>query len=132
MRSVKLATVSFAAALVVVIVLSDLGYGPRLFGFVNSIPGGDHTGHFFLMGMLSFLVNLSLSCARFRVAGLGILKGTAIVFAIVTLEELSQLLFPARRFSYTDLLFSYAGVLVFGWLAAGLFSRSRSELAPSA
>jgi hypothetical protein len=34
------------------------------------IPGGDKAGHLFLMGTLSFLVNISLSTCRIRLMGI--------------------------------------------------------------
>ena len=103
--------------------LASLGYGPALFGFVNRIPGGDKTGHFVLMGLLAFAVTGWLAPAPWRGGPVGMVRATALVVALVTLEELLQLLVPVRRFTLTDLLASYAGILT-GALA-GSFALKR-------
>jgi len=98
-------------------VIADLGFGESLFNLMDNVPGGDHTGHFFFMGMLSFLVNLSLSGARINVWGISLLKGSVIVTVLVTLEEFSQILLDERGFSLLDLSANYLGILFFSWLA---------------
>ncbi len=106
-------------------IIASLGFGPQLFGFVNRIPGGDLTGHFLLMGLLSFAVNLRFSRNRLRGRRLGVLGCTGLVLAAVTLEELTQKWIPARSFSMADLVASYTGVLTWGALAALLLWRGQ-------
>lgn len=100
--------------------LTSLGYGPLLFGFVLDVPGGDVTAHVVLMGLLSLTVNLAVSRSR---RPLGVVPCTALLLVAVTLEELSQKLIPTRTFSLVDLAASYAGILAFAGLAAWIQSR---------
>ena len=116
----KWITAIFIIALLLIVLVADLGYGPSVFSFLNLIPGGDKTGHFILMGMLSFFINLCLNASRVRIFSVSFLKGSLIVIAIVTLEEFSQLFLKFRGFSLVDLLFDYIGILIFGYLAASL------------
>ena len=119
-----LAALAIAAVLASSIIAS-LGYGSLVFGFVTRIPGGDLTGHFLLMGLLSFVVNLRFSRSRLHGRRLGVLGCTGLVLAAVTLEELTQKWIPTRSFSMADLVASYAGVLAWGALAALLLWRGQ-------
>ena len=120
------------ALLVIVVVigisvLASLGYGPRFFGWVNRIPGRDATGHLVLMGMLSLFVNLGFSSHRIGGRRLGVIGCTALVLLAVTLEELVQILVPARDFSLRDLFSSYAGIGICSVAAAVVLSRGGPE-----
>ncbi len=75
------------------------------------------------MGLLSFLLNVSLSCRTVRVFAARVLLGSAIAFAAVTLEELSQIFVRYRTFDLADLFFDYAGIWAFGRLALSLKMR---------
>jgi hypothetical protein len=97
-------------AVVGISLLATLGYGPTLFGFVTSVPGGDLTGHFVLGGVVSLVVNLAFAGRRWTCIGL--------VLGGVILEEVIQLYLPTRTFSVADLLASGAGVIIFGWLGS--------------
>lgn len=116
-RRAKLALVAFAGFLVLLIVLADLGRGGWLFRLAGLIPGGDKTGHFVLFGILSFLVNLVMRFATFQLGRMTVMKGNLLLLAIVSLEELSQLLFKSRSFDLFDLVADVAGIWAFGWLA---------------
>ena len=122
---VKTLTIVFVVFLVGIVIVANLGLGPVVFAFLRYIPGGDKTGHFVLMGMLSLLVNLSLGAKRVSVAGLPLLKGSLIVVAGVTLEELSQLLLKHRSFDLPDLAMDFLGIVAFGVLADHLVRRRR-------
>ncbi len=98
--------------------LTSLGYGPRLFGFVNRVPGRDQTAHFVLVTLLCFSVNLGFPRARLRGRALGVLGMSAAVLVGVALEELSQILIPTRALQAVDLAANVAGVAVGGGLAA--------------
>jgi VanZ family protein len=121
---IRLATVLFSLIVLGIVVLAD--QGSALLSFVRHIPAGDELGHFVLMGILSFLVNMSLSAARINVFSRSILKGSVFVAIVVTLEEMSQLFFEYRTFSLTDLACDYAGIFVFGQLAAWLIARRKT------
>lgn len=74
-------------------------------------------GHFILMGVLSFLVNLTLQGARRSIFSREVLLGSLIVTMFVVLEELTQIFIPSRTFSLVDLLFDFLGIYSFGRLA---------------
>jgi VanZ family protein len=124
---IKLLTVAFIAILAGIVGLANTGSGARFFMMFRVVPAHDKVGHFVLMGILSFLVNLSLDAARMRVGPLVLLKGSVAVMIIVTLEELSQILIATRSASIWDLFWDAAGIVVFGRLAALVVNRRRPE-----
>lgn len=81
------------------------------------LPYEDKIAHFFLVGALAFLVNLSLSLSQVKIGSFKILTGSLLLMIFVTLEEGSQAWFPSRSLSWSDLLANYAGILCFGWAA---------------
>lgn len=115
------------ATVALISVLSTLGYGPRLFHFVNSIPGRDLTGHFVLMGLLAFAVVPWLSTVAVRGRRVGILGATGIVVLLITMDELSQLWLPHRGFSFSDLLASYSGTVLGAMAATTLAGRREAK-----
>jgi hypothetical protein len=124
----KLITILFIGLLVTIWIGADKGALP---GFVRSLyafPGGDKIGHFLLMGALSWLINMSLKARPAPIPSHNILLGSAIVFVVVTLEEVSQLWFRSRSFSLLDLGFSYAGILCGGRLALLAIRRKRTTI----
>ncbi len=114
---IKYITVVFCVVLMGIVLIANLGYAGSVFSFLRNIPGGDKTGHFFLMGMFSFLVNLGLLCKRIRFGNIKILKGSLIVAFIVTVEEFSQIWLQYRGFDLGDLFCDYLGILCFGFIA---------------
>jgi hypothetical protein len=124
----KLITIIFIGLLATILIGADKGALP---GFVRSFyafPGGDKIGHFLLMGALSWLINMSLKARPALILSRNILLGSAIVFVVVTLEEVSQLWFRSRSFSLLDLGFSYAGILCGGRLALLAIRRKRTTI----
>ena len=95
-----------------------------LISFAAGIPYGDKIGHFIVMGMMALLVNLLLSSRRQSIGKREFLLGSLIVAGIVTTEEFAQIFIPTRTFSLFDLAADYAGIAIFGRLAAVL-SRQR-------
>lgn len=122
MKRLALAVIACVAA---ISLLSSLGYG-TLFNFVNRIPGRDTTGHFALMGLVAFCVVLGFAGSRPWGRTLGASGCTLLVLGAVTLEEIVQVLIPARSFSLTDLFASYGGILLAG-LAGGMILRVRQR-----
>lgn len=101
-----------------VIVFLANGKGTRfLLGFVGNIPYGDKLGHFLLMGVFSFLLNLVLNAKTIRFWKIEILLGSLIVLTVVTIEEISQIFVGGRTFDWSDLVFDFLGILIFGKLA---------------
>jgi hypothetical protein len=115
----------FGLFIIIIVILADAGrLGPL--GRIYDFPYGDKVGHFFLFGLLSMAVNLSVF-ESVRIPSGGSLprqdhKRSAIITsmiiaALVGLEEFSQSWFPSRTFSLFDLSASYLGIAFFTWLA---------------
>jgi VanZ family protein len=113
----RLITSLYVVLLVVIVLLADHREYHTVFDAVRRIPGGDKLGHFLLMGLFSFLMNVSLSCRTVRISAARVLLGSAVVCAAVTLEEFSQIFVRYRTFDLVDLAFDYAGIWAFGRLA---------------
>jgi len=118
MKLVKWLTGVFIIVLFLIVVIANLGLGSTYFPFIYSIPGLDKIGHFFLMGVLSFLINILLKAKKVRLLSLDFLLGSLVVLLVVTLEELSQIFLVYRAFSWLDLVFDLGGVVLGGQVAA--------------
>lgn len=116
----------FFSGLTGIIVIADLGLAPILFPFVRTVPFIDKFSHFFLMGGLSFVLNMSWSGHRISWLSWSAQTGTVVVLILVTLEECSQLFLSHRKFEPMDLIWSIVGVVVFGMLASAFLSRNKS------
>ena len=110
-----------AAVFVFVVSSADLGQMPAPIAAVYNYPNGDKLGHFLLMGLLAFLVNLGISCRTVRLGRWQLLLGSLLTAAVSLLEEFSQIFFAHRTFSLIDLAFSLLGI----WLLGGLARRVR-------
>ena len=108
----------FVVLLIAIVIMADRGQLPRFVVAIYSYPGGDKLGHFILMGILSFLVNLALMSRSTPRLSRRVLLGNLIILVVVGMEEVSQLLFKTRTFSFSDLASSYAGILCFAYLAS--------------
>lgn len=127
MRVIKWLTGSFILVLILIVVIANLGLGPVYFPFIFDVPGLDKIGHFFLMGMLSFLVNALFKSKKIQFLSLSFFLGSLLVTLVVTLEELSQLFLVYRAFSWLDLLFDLGGIYLGGLLASGIMKFNESE-----
>jgi VanZ family protein len=114
---IRLLAVVYIIILVAIIFIADAEQYKHLLQPIRGIPYGDKISHFLLMGLLSFLVNLSFSCSRVKISGVYFLKGSLIVAVIVTIEEFSQLFFKYRTFDLIDLASDYLGIFLFGRIA---------------
>jgi len=118
MKNIKRATFLYIFLILLIIAFANQGdYLHILKSLVSKIPYGDKWGHFLLMGLLAFFVNILLNCDKFKVFKLSFLKGSVIVLVIITLEEVSQIWIDTRSFDWVDLAFDYLGIFVFGQLA---------------
>ena len=126
-KAIHVLTIAFVILLIGIIVIANVGLGPRMFAFLEYIPGGDKTGHFFLIGILSLFVNLSMGAKTTTYKSIPLLKGSLIVTILVIIEELSQLLLKYRGFDLLDLTADAAGILVFGRLAKWLIHGSPAD-----
>jgi VanZ family protein len=125
-----LITVFFALILLAIVVLANTGLMPDALASIYTIPFGDKAGHFILTGLLSLLVNLTLSGRKISFASRDFLLGSLLVGAVVTIEELTQVFFPTRNASLTDLVASYLGIWIFGRLADRYIANSSNLYPP--
>jgi hypothetical protein len=116
-RRAKLVLIGFVIFLLAVVGMADAGCGDWLFRMARIIPAGDKVGHFLLFGILSFLTNLLANGRRIRLAELPVLKWSALLMALVTIEECSQVFFRSRTFDLLDLASDALGIWLFGRLA---------------
>lgn len=119
----KILLVVYVFVLAVIIFIASQKGTRYLLNFVGNIPYGDKLGHFFLMGGFSFLLNLVLNARTFKLWKLNYLLGSLIVLIVVTIEEISQIFVAGRTFDWSDLVFDYLGIFVFGELARLILRR---------
>ena len=91
MKNIKRISVLYIFMILLIIALADQGHLHYLKQIVFLIPYGDKWGHFFLIGLLAFFVNLWLNCEKLKVFKWFFLKGSVIILIIITLEEFSQI-----------------------------------------
>jgi len=111
-------------AFVLLVFISANTSAPFYGQWIQHIPFADKIGHFILVGMVAFFVNLLLNCKRFRFGGAQLLLGSAVVVLFFTLEEASQYFIPVRTCEVLDLLCNYLGIFVFGKLALWFNTRN--------
>lgn len=119
----KILLVVYIFILAVIIFLADRKGTRYMLNFVGNIPYGDKLGHFLLMGGFSFLLNLVLNARTFRGWKFSYLLGSLIVLIVVTLEEISQKFVSGRTFDWSDLVFDFLGIFIFGELARFICQR---------
>ena len=110
-------TILFTLFIILIIILADLGQ----LGFLkllNQIPFADKIGHFVLYGILTLLLDLTLTRTLPHPSRkLTVLRIALILSLLIGLEEYSQQFFAKRTFDLVDLAFSYLGVFFFSWVA---------------
>ncbi len=109
--------VVFVAFIVTIIVMRNLEIGDGFFEFFSRIPGKDKLGHFVLMGILAFLSVAVLAPKLPWPPTKSAIIVLAVLFVMISVEELSQIFVESRSFSLTDLACDAAGVVVFGFAA---------------
>jgi VanZ family protein len=81
-------------------------------------PNGDKLGHFILYGMLNFFITFAIISSLHSKPRGGVTLTVGLTLAsLITAEEYSQKYFLTRTFDLIDLLASYLGLIVGGWLA---------------
>jgi polysaccharide biosynthesis protein VpsQ len=114
----KYVSAIFLLFIIVVIVLADIGSVPPLVRALYRFPNGDKAGHFVLYGLLNFfLTRAFISPPAGRPRGRVTVSISLILALIIALEEWSQQYFSTRTFDLLDLLASYLGLTVGGWMA---------------
>jgi polysaccharide biosynthesis protein VpsQ len=110
-------------AVIWIVIAADMDHLPKIIGMFYKFPFGDKVGHFFLMGLLAYVVNAALLPREVRLFGRPFLLGTFIVVVTITLEEASQSIFPARSVDIFDLFASYLGIFCADLLVRRLVPR---------
>ena len=105
---IKILAEIYFLVLALIVFLVDRPATQPLFRFIYSVPYGDKIGHFCLMGIFSFLLNLALEAKAIKVGKINFLLGSLIVLFVVVVEEFSQLWVRGRTFDLGDLLFDSA------------------------
>jgi polysaccharide biosynthesis protein VpsQ len=106
----------FTIFIIMVVVAADRGQLPTALRWLTHY-GGDKTGHFILFGLLNLFICLAL-LARQRTNVKRIIIITSLVLTVLTgIEEASQSLFATRTADTFDLLASWLGIVVFGFIA---------------
>lgn len=117
-----LLAVTFTLFMATVVVLADM----RSLGFLHvmySFPNGDKASHLLLYGTLTLLVDLALFhlLPRRDPVSLTVMAGS-IIAVIVSVEEVSQLLFSSRNADWKDLLASCLGIVSFSIAALAAYN----------
>lgn len=111
--TMKWLTFFFTLFIILVIILADLGK-LGILRVLNQIPFADKIGHFVLYGILTLLLDLTLTRALPPPSRkLLVLRIALILSLLIGLEEYSQQFFAKRTFDLVDLTFSYLGVIFF-------------------
>ncbi len=123
MKPIRFITVLFFIFILLIIIAADTGILPKILTMLYVFPNGDKAGHFFLLGIMAFLLNLSMEGKTIGLGSLKIPLGSLLVASLATIEEISQSFFPARSASLEDLFFSYLGIVVFTVLSVIVLKR---------
>lgn len=118
-----LALLIFVAFITLVIFL-DRGKGSHYVEIMMSIPYGDKIAHFFIIGSLSFFLNLAMNFRRISILNKSFLLANILLIAFMALEELTQAFNPYRHFELSDMMMNNSGIMVFSYLA-GMFSKHK-------
>jgi hypothetical protein len=113
----KWLAIGFFLLLAAIVIAADQGEIPPFIKSLYRFPGGDKLGHFLLMGLLSFFVNMALPLRPADKPWRSLLIGSGVVLLVVTIEELSQGLSSNRTLSWSDWICSCAGIVCFGYAA---------------
>lgn len=122
----KIAAALYFLALATIVVLADVRATQPLFAPIRALPSGDKIGHFFLMGGFSFVANLALQARKVGLRRAHFLLGSAMVMAVVTCEEFSQIFIRGRTFDLVDLAVDATGIWLFGELSRLVLKRARA------
>lgn len=117
----KYIAIIFTVFIVGIIILADKGALPRFIRVIYDFPNGDKLGHFILYGMLNFFITFAfISALPSKPRGWVTLSVGLTLALLIAAEEYSQKYFSSRTFDLVDLLASYLGLIVGGWLTLRL------------
>lgn len=114
----KYIAILFSIFILLVIVLANQGSIPPFVKAIYDFPNGDKLGHFVLFGLLNCFITLTLIQTLPRYTPKLVALSIGLILALlIGIEEFSQKFLSARTFDLVDLLASYIGVYVGGWIA---------------
>ena len=113
----KYAALAFSIFIVIVVILADRNAIPPAIRALYDFPYGDKVGHFFLFGLLNFFLTRAFLPHFTLNRKLTALSVGLILALIVAAEDWSQQFFSARTFDLADLMASFIGMGVGGWVA---------------
>ncbi|MDA7629959.1 VanZ family protein [Akkermansiaceae bacterium] len=122
-----IALIGFAGFIVFVIVQVNKGAPMPWLGPLGGMRYLDKAGHFFLMGVLSFLAVVSIAPRLPAPPKKATLQVLTVLLLLIAAEEISQHWIPSRTFSVADFCFDLAGVAFFGCLAYRWISRASAK-----
>ncbi|MEM6700379.1 MAG: VanZ family protein [Bacteroidota bacterium] len=114
MTRVQLLAFMFFGLIFTIFIAATMGWTSAL---LAKVPYGDKLMHFFLIGGFAFFMNLLLRNRKILVGKWVILLGSTLVFALMTVEEFSQMFVTTRTFDLVDLACNYAGIFFIGRLS---------------
>ncbi|MBD2461595.1 VanZ family protein [Oscillatoria sp. FACHB-1407] len=109
--------IAFCLYLLILVVITVAAYLRILPTQLDAIPAYDTLGHFFLLGIASYLSHLALRGRTFFIGRYSLPLGPTLIGAIVIVDETLQGLSPYRTVSMTDVAASFSGILLFYRLA---------------
>lgn len=113
----KYIAILFSIFILLVIALANQGSIPPFIKAIYDFPNGDKLGHFILFGLLNFFITYTLIRALPRFNSKLVALPIGLILALlIGIEEYSQRFFSTRTFDLIDLLASYIGVFVGGWI----------------
>ena len=91
--------------------------GNSVFGLLHGIPHIDKAGHFFLYGLLTYLLSFALKHRSLQLMAIRIPLAPVIMLIATFMEECSQISQEFRTFSLLDMLANAMGIVCFSILA---------------
>ena len=114
----KYISVLFFIFIVSIIVLADSGNIPPFIRSIYDFKNGDKLGHLTLYGLLTFFITRTFLSSLPSKSRSWVTLSVGLILALgIALEEYSQRYFSSRTFDLFDLLTSFLGVFVGGWVA---------------
>ncbi len=102
----------YAAALLSIVALADVGtLGPLVRG-LHAVPMGDKVAHLVLATMLGYLAAAFPGAPRLSIGSMRIPIAVPFVVLVATLEEISQQFIPGRTYDLRDLAADFLGIAI--------------------
>jgi VanZ family protein len=113
----RLVTLIYFLFIAWAVIATDRGTLPEPLMIIYKYPGLDKLAHFVLLGLMTYLLNLSLANRRIYLFSRPVLLGSAIMFVLALLDEFSQIFISTRTSTLGDLASSTLGILCADWLS---------------